>query len=374
MKSAANFLRYFAGWTDKIEGRTLPIRGEFLSYTLRQPVGVVGQIIPWNFPVFIMAGKLAQTLACGNTVVVKPAEQTPLTALRVAELAMEAGFPAGVINVVNGFGETAGAALCVHPDVDKIAFTGHVDTAKIIQKATADTLKRTTYELGGKSPNVIFADCDLEQAVAGAFHAIYFHGGQCCTAGSRLFVERKIHDEFVGRLADRAKARTIGDPLDAATQQGPQVSQEQLDKIMHYVDLGKTQGAKLVTGGERIGSNGYFVEPTVFDDVRDDMAIARDEIFGPVVSVLPFSDVDEMLKRANSTFYGLAAGVFTKNIDKAHLFAKHVKAGTVWVNCYHVIDGPTPFGGFKMSGHGRDFGAACLENYTETKTVTIKLG
>ncbi len=374
MQSAANFLRYFAGWTDKIEGRTLPVRGEFLSYTLRQPVGVVGQIIPWNFPVFIMAGKLAQTLACGNTVVVKPAEQTPLTALRVAEIAMEAGFPPGVINVVNGYGETAGAALCVHPEVDKIAFTGHVDTAKIIQKATADTLKRTTYELGGKSPNVIFADCDIEQAVAGAFHAIYFHGGQCCTAGSRLFVEKKIHDEFVGKLADKAKARKVGDPLDPATQQGPQVSQEQFDKIMRYCDLGTTQGAKLVTGGSRVGSAGYFVAPTIFDNVRDEMAIARDEIFGPVVSVLPFAEVDEMIERANSTFYGLAAGVFTKNIDKAHLFAKHIKAGTVWVNCYHVIDGPTPFGGFKMSGHGRDFGAACLENYTETKTVTIKLG
>jgi aldehyde dehydrogenase (NAD+) len=374
MQSAANFLRYFGGWCDKIEGRTLPIRGEFLSYTLRQPVGVVGQIIPWNFPVFIMAGKLAQTLACGNTVVVKPAEQTPLTALRFAEIAVEAGFPPGVINVVNGFGESAGAALCVHPDVDKIAFTGHVDTAKIIQKATADTLKRTTYELGGKSPNVIFADCDLDQALAGAFHAIYFHGGQCCTAGSRLFVEKKIHDEFVGRLAEKASARKVGDQLDPATQQGPQVSQEQLDKILHYVDLGTKQGAKLVTGGNRIGSNGYFVAPTIFDNVRDDMSIARDEIFGPVVSVLPFSEVDEMIERANSTFYGLAAGVWTKNIDKAHLFAKRVKAGTVWVNCYHVIDGPTPFGGFKMSGHGRDFGTAALEHYTETKTVTIKLG
>jgi aldehyde dehydrogenase (NAD+) len=374
MKGAANFLRYFGGWTDKIEGRTLPVRGDFLSYTLRQPVGVVGQIIPWNFPVFIMCGKLAQTLACGNTVVVKPAEQTPLTALRVAELAAEAGFPAGVINVVNGYGETAGAALCVHPQVDKIVFTGHVDTAKIIQKATADTLKRTTYELGGKSPNVIFADCDMDQAIAGAFHAIYFHGGQCCTAGSRLFVEKKIHDAFVERLAEKAKARKVGDQLDPATEQGPQVSQEQLDKILSYVDLGNKQGAKLVTGGSRVSDKGYFVEPTIFDNVRDDMSIARDEIFGPVVSVLPFTGIDEMIERANSTFYGLAAGVFTKNIDKAHLFAKHVKAGTVWVNCYHVIDGPTPFGGFKMSGHGRDFGAAALDHYTELKTVTIKLG
>jgi aldehyde dehydrogenase (NAD+) len=374
MKGAVNFLRYFAGWTDKIEGRTLPVRGEFLSYTLRQPVGVVGQIIPWNFPVFILAGKLAQTLACGNTVVVKPAEQTPLTALRVAELAIEAGMPPGVINVVNGYGETAGAALCVHPDVNKIAFTGHVDTAKIIQKAAADTMKRTSFELGGKSPNVIFADCDMDQAVAGAFHAIYFHGGQCCTAGSRLFVEKKIHDKFVERMAEAAEARKVGDQLDPATQQGPQVSQEQFDKIMGYVDQGTKQGAKLVTGGKRVGDRGYFVAPTIFDNVRDDMAIARDEIFGPVVSVLPFTDTDEMIERANSTFYGLAAGVWTKNIDKAHLFAKQVKAGTVWVNCYHVIDGPTPFGGFKMSGTGREFGAAAIDLYTEQKTVTIKLG
>lgn len=374
MKGAVNFLRYFAGMADKIEGRTLPIRGEYLSYTLRQPVGVVGQIIPWNFPVFILCGKLAQTLFAGNTVVVKPAEQTPLTALRIGELAVEAGFPAGVVNVVNGYGETAGAALCVHPDVNKIAFTGHVDTAKIIQKATADTMKRTSYELGGKSPNVIFADCDINQAVDGAFHAIYFNGGQCCTAGSRLFVEKKIHDEFVGRLADKAKARRVGDQLDPETQQGPQVSQEQFDKIMGYVDLGQKQGAKLVSGGARVGDKGYFVAPTIFDNVKDEMSIAKDEIFGPVVSVLPFSDVDEMLERANNTFYGLASGVFTKNIDKAHLFAKHVKAGTVWVNCYHVIDGPTPFGGYKQSGTGREFGTAAIELYTELKTVTIKLG
>jgi aldehyde dehydrogenase (NAD+) len=374
MEGVANTLRYYAGWADKVEGRTIPVRGSFLSYTLRQPVGVVGQIIPWNFPLLMLAWKWGPALACGNTVVLKPAEQTPLTALRVGELAIEAGFPPGVVNIINGFGETAGAALVAHPDVDKIAFTGHVDTAKIIQRQAAETLKRTTFELGGKSPNVIFADADLEDAVAGSFHAIYFHGGQCCTAGSRLFVQKKVHKEFVERLAEKAKSRAVGDPLDPSTEQGPQVSQEQLDKILHYVDLGRKQGAKLVAGGDRVGKKGYFVAPTIFDNVKDDMAIARDEIFGPVVSVLPFSDVDEVVDRANKTHYGLAAAVWTKDIDKAHLFAKRVKAGTVWVNCYHVVDTNTPFGGFKMSGQGRENGEAAIEHYTELKTVTVKLG
>ena len=374
MQGVANTLRYYGGWADKIEGKTVPVRGSFLSYTLRQPVGVVGQIIPWNFPLLMLAWKWGPALACGNTIVMKPAEQTPLTALRIGELAIEAGFPPGVINLVNGFGETAGAALVGHPDVDKIAFTGHVDTAKIIQKQAADTLKRTTFELGGKSPNVIFADADMDAAVAGAFHAIYFHGGQCCTAGSRLFVEKKAHKDFVAHLAEKAKARHIGDPLDPTTEQGPQVSSEQLEKILHYIDLGKKEGAKLVTGGVRRGDRGFFVEPTIFDGVKDDMAIARDEIFGPVVSVLPFDNMEDLVERANKTNYGLAAAVWTKDIDKAHLFAKRVKAGTVWVNCYHVVDTTTPFGGFKMSGQGRENGEAALEHYTETKTVTVKLG
>jgi len=369
----ANTLRYYAGWADKIEGRTIPVRGDFLSYTLRQPVGVVGQIIPWNFPLLMLAWKWGPALSCGNTVVMKPAEQTPLSALRMGELAIEAGFPAGVINLINGFGETAGAALVAHPDVDKIAFTGHVDTAKIIQRQAAETLKRATFELGGKSPNVIFADADLDDAVTGAFHAIYFHGGQCCTAGSRLFVEQKVHDVFVERLVDKARARRLGDPLDPSTEQGPQVSREQMDKILHYVDLGKTQGAKLLTGGDRVGDRGFFVEPTIFDDVKDHMAIARDEIFGPVVSVLPFQKVEEVIERANNTSYGLAAAIWTKDIDKAHLFARKVKAGTVWVNCYNVVDANTPFGGFKMSGQGRENGEAALEHYTELKTVTVKL-
>jgi aldehyde dehydrogenase (NAD+) len=368
-----NTLRYYAGWADKIEGKTVPVRGNFLSYTLRQPVGVVGQIIPWNFPLLMLAWKWGPALACGNTIVMKPAEQSPLTALRVAALAQEAGIPDGVINMIPGYGETAGAALVTHPDVDKIAFTGHVDTAKIIQKAAADTLKRTTFELGGKSPNVIFADCDMQQAVDGAFHAIYFHGGQCCTAGSRLFVEEPIRKEFVERLAEKAKARKVGDPLSTDTEQGPQVSQEQLDKILHYVKVGQDQGARMVVGGKRVGKEGFFVEPTIFDGVKDEMTIAKDEIFGPVVSVLPFKNLDELIPRANNTMYGLAAAVFTKNIDKAHTFAREVKAGTVWVNCYHVVDTTTPFGGFKMSGQGRENGEAALEHYTETKTVTVKL-
>jgi aldehyde dehydrogenase (NAD+) len=374
LQGAVNTLRYYAGWADKIEGRTVPVRGSFLSYTLRQPVGVVGQIIPWNFPLLMLAWKWGPALACGNTVVMKLAEQTPLTGIRMGELLLEAGFPDGVVNILNGFGETAGAAIVVHPGVDKIAFTGHVDTAKIIQKAAADSLKRVTFELGGKSPNVIFADANMEQAVAGAFHAIYFHCGQCCTAGSRLFVEEKIHREFVDRLTARANKRKLGDPLDAATEQGPQVSQEQMDKILGYVDLGQKQGATLLTGGRRSGDKGFFVEPTIFDNVNDDMAIAKDEIFGPVVSVLPFKGIDEVIQRANNTYYGLAAAIWTKDIDKAHIFAKQVKAGTVWVNCYHVVDTTTPFGGFKMSGQGRENGEAVLEHYTETKTVTVKLG
>jgi aldehyde dehydrogenase (NAD+) len=374
VQGVANSLRYYAGWADKIEGRTPPVRGNHLTYTLRQPVGVVGQIIPWNFPLLMLAWKWGPALACGNTIVMKPAEQTPLTALVAAELAIEAGFPPGVINIVNGLGETAGAAIVAHPGVDKVAFTGHVDTAKIIQKTAADTLKRVTFELGGKSPNVIFADADMEQAVEGAFHAIYFHCGQCCTAGSRLFVEERVHSEFVERLAEKSKGRRIGDPLDPATEQGPQVSDEQMRKILGYVEIGKKEGAKLVSGGRRLGDRGFFVEPTVFDRVTDDMTIARDEIFGPVVSVLPFRTIDEAVERANKTHYGLAAAIWTKDIDKAHLFAKKVQAGTVWINCYHMVDTSTPFGGFKMSGQGRENGEAALEHYTELKTVTIRLG
>jgi aldehyde dehydrogenase (NAD+) len=366
-------LRYYAGFADKIEGRTVPLEGNFLSYTLRQPVGVVGQIIPWNFPLLMLAWKWGPALACGNAIVMKLAEQTPITGIRMAELALEAGFPEGVINVLNGMGETTGDAIVRHPGIDKIAFTGHVDTAKIIQKNAADSLKRCTFELGGKSPNVIFADANIDEAVAGAFHAIYFHAGQCCTAGSRLFVEKSIQDEFVEKFAAKAKQRRLGDPLDESSEQGPQVSQEQMDKILGYCDKGQKEGAQLVTGGKRHGEKGYFVEPTVFNNVKDEMAIARDEIFGPVVSVLPFKNFDEMVQRANDTYYGLAAGIWTKNLDKAHNYAREVKAGTVWINCYHVVTPLTPFGGFKMSGQGRENGEAVLEHYTESKTVTIKL-
>jgi aldehyde dehydrogenase (NAD+) len=373
LQGVVSGLRYYAGFADKIEGRTVPVEGNFLSYTLRQPVGVVGQIIPWNFPLLMLAWKWGPALACGNTIVMKLAEQTPLTGMKMCELALEAGFPEGVINVLNGFGETTGAAIVEHPGVDKIAFTGHVDTAKIIQAAAAKTLKRCTFELGGKSPNVIFADADLDQAVRGAYHAIYFHAGQCCTAGSRLFVEEPIRQEFVNRLAALAKQRKLGDPLDESTEQGPQVSQEQLDKILGYCEKGQKQGAELVCGGKRYGERGFFVEPTIFNNVKDDMEIARDEIFGPVVSVLPFKNFDEMLQRANDTYYGLAAGIWTRDLTKAHTYAREVQAGTVWINCYHVVTPQTPFGGYKMSGQGRENGEAVLEHYTEIKTVTINL-
>ncbi|MCA8984641.1 MAG: aldehyde dehydrogenase family protein [Planctomycetaceae bacterium] len=369
----AAWFRYYAGFADKIEGRSIPQDNNTFSYTLRQPVGVVGQIIPWNFPLLMLAWKWAPALACGNTIVMKLAEQTPLTGLKMAELARQAGFPDGVINVLNGMGETTGAAIVEHPGIDKIAFTGHVDTAKIIQKAAAHTLKRCTFELGGKSPNVIFADADLPKAVACASEAIFFNAGQCCTAGSRLFVERSIQQEFVEELAKVARQRRLGNPLDSATEQGPQVSREQFDKILGYVEKGRQEGAELVTGGNRFGDEGFFIEPTIFNQVSDEMTIARDEIFGPVVSVLPFEDMHEMLDRANDTYYGLAAAIWTKDIDKAHLYAREVKAGTVWINCYHQYSPLTPFGGFKMSGNGRENGEAVLDHYTETKTVTIKL-
>ena len=375
IQGVVNSLRYYGGWADKIEGRTVPVRGNFLCYTLRQPVGVVGQIIPWNFPLMMMAWKIGPALACGNTIVLKPAEQTPLSALRLAELAVEAGLPPGVLNIVNGFGETAGAALCVHPDVDKIAFTGHVDTAKIIQRATADTLKRTSYELGGKSPNVIFADADLDEAVDGAFHAIYFHGGQCCTAGSRLFVEEKIRDEFVSRLAAKARRRIIGDPLDPATEQGPQVSERADGQNPGLCGPGTKTGCQAGLG-RQTGRPAWLLRRA--DDFRRRSRRHGDrpgrDFWARSSACCRSRRAEEVFDRANRTYYGLAAGVWTKDIDKAHLFAKHVKAGTVWVNCYHIVDTTTPFGGFKMSGHGRENGEAALDLYSEMKTVTVKLG
>ncbi|WP_313805874.1 aldehyde dehydrogenase family protein [Sphingobium sp.] len=368
---AINSLRYYAGWADKIEGATIPARGDVFAYTLREPVGVIGQIIPWNFPLLMLAWKWGPALAAGNTIVMKPAEQTPLSALYLGQLALEAGFPAGVINLLNGPGESVGDAIVTHGGVDKIAFTGSGATARIIQKRAADTLKRCTFELGGKSPIVVFADADLDQAVESAYSANFWHAGQCCSAGTRIYVEDAIRPEFVSRLADKVNARNLGHQLDPASTQGPQVSQEQSDKIFGYLEAGQREGARLVTGGQRHGNQGYFIQPTIFDDVTDSMSIAREEIFGPVASILGFSDAQTVIDRANDTPFGLAAAVFTKNIDRANRFVQQVKAGFVWVNCYFILDASLPFGGVKQSGFGRDNGEAALEQYTEYKTVVV---
>lgn len=366
-------LRYYAGFADKIHGQTIPVRGNYFTYTRREPVGVVGQIIPWNFPMLMTAWKWGPALAAGCTIVMKPAEQTPLTCLRMARLAQKAGIPDGVINVVPGYGPTAGASVVKHPGIDKVAFTGEYRTAQIIMSDAAKTLKRLTFELGGKSPNIVFADADLDAAALGSHFGLYFNQGQCCCAGSRLFVEERVYDEFVDKLANMNHSRKLGDPLDPETEQGPQVDQAQFDKIMHYIDLGNQQGAKCVTGGQRFGDVGYFVQPTLFADVTDDMAIAQDEIFGPVLSVLKFKNIDEIVQRANNTTFGLAAAVWTRDVGKAHRLAKEIKAGTIWVNCYDVFDAAAPFGGFKMSGMGRELGEQGLQAYLETKTVTVAM-
>jgi aldehyde dehydrogenase (NAD+) len=366
-------LRYYAGYADKIHGSTLPIRGEYMAYTRREPVGVVGQIIPWNFPMLMTAWKWGPALAAGCTIVMKPAEQTPLTCLRMAQLAQNAGIPNGVINIVPGFGPTAGGSIVKHPGVDKVAFTGEHRTAQIIMREASETLKRLTFELGGKSPNVILADADLDAAAVGTNFGLFFNQGQCCCAGSRVFVEDRVHDEFVDKLKSLAESRRLGNPLAPDTEQGPQVDRAQFDKIMSYIDKGNAAGANCITGGHRFGEQGYFVEPTIFDNVTDDMEIARDEIFGPVMSVLKFSDWEELIERANNTCFGLAAAVWTRDVAKAHDFARRVRAGTIWVNCYDVFDAAAPFGGFKMSGQGRELGEAGLQAYTETKTVTISL-
>ncbi len=370
---AVDALRYYAGWADKIHGQTIPVNGNFFTYTRREPVGVVGQIIPWNFPMMMVSWKWGPALASGCTIVMKPAEQTPLTCLRLARLAQKAGIPDGVINVVPGFGPTAGAAIVQHPGIDKVAFTGSGETAQVIMRQAAHSLKRLTFELGGKSPNIVFADANLTAAAIGAQVAIYLNQGQCCCAGSRLFVEDSIHDQFVESVVETSRQRKVGDPFDPTTQQGPQIDKTQFDKIMDYIELGKKEGATCATGGKRVGSKGFFIEPTVFTSVEDSMAIAREEIFGPVLSVLKFSDTDELVRRANATHFGLAAAIWTRDIARAHDVARRLRAGTVWVNCYDVLDAAAPFGGFKQSGFGRELGERGLDPYLETKTVTVSL-
>ena len=377
---SADLFHYMAGWTTKLEGNTIPISvpyapgAKFHAFTVREPVGVVGQIIPWNFPLLMAAWKLGPVLATGNCVVLKPAEQTPLTALRLGEILQEAGVPDGVVNIVTGMGETAGAALAAHDDVDKVAFTGSTEVGKMIVNAAAGNLKKVTLELGGKSPNIIFKDTDdLEATIAGAASAIFFNHGQCCCAGSRLYVEKDIFDDVVQGVSAAADAIKLGPGLAADTEMGPLVSDEQLERVTGYMNAGQEAGANCVTGGTRRGDSGYFVSPTVITDARDDMSIVREEIFGPVVVADPFDDPEEIIARSNDSTYGLAAGIWTRDIAKAHRTAARLRAGTVWVNCYNIFDAALPFGGYKQSGWGREMGHEVLDLYTETKAVCLGL-
>jgi acyl-CoA reductase-like NAD-dependent aldehyde dehydrogenase len=376
---AIGLLRYFGGWPTKIHGETTPVSvpyfpgAKFLHYTVREPVGVVGAIIPWNFPLLMAVERLAPALACGNAIVLKPAEQTPLSALWFAELLLEAGLPPGVVNVVPGFGPTAGAAIARHMGIDKVTFTGSTEVGREVVKASAGNMKRISMELGGKSPNIVFADADLDSAAKGIFMGIFYNQGQCCSAGSRVFIERPAYDRMLSALAERAKTIRLGNPLDPKTHMGPLVTAEQRDRVLSYIESGKKEGAQLLAGGAAVPGLGYFVQPTVFGGVKDDMKIAREEIFGPVVSVLPFDTLDEVMDRANSTDYGLVAAVWTKDVKKAHLAAQKLKAGTVWINCYHFVDAAAPWGGVKQSGYGREKGQYALENYTSLKSVWVDL-
>jgi phenylacetaldehyde dehydrogenase len=374
---AIDHFRYYAGWATKIEGNTIPFsgapQGKFFAYTTREPVGVVGQIIPWNFPLLMAAWKLGPALATGCTIVLKPAEQTPLTALRLGELIQEAGFPDGVVNIIPGYGETAGAALAAHDDVDKVAFTGSTEVGKLIIHAAAGNLKKVSLELGGKSPNIVLEDADMEATIPGAASAIFFNQGQTCCAGSRLFIQKDIFDKVVEGISDRASKIRVRHGFDPDCDMGPLVSEEQLNRVVGYMDSGKAEGAKATVGGSREGTKGYFVKPTVLVNTTDKMKVVQEEIFGPVVTASPFSSVDEIAAKANDTVYGLAAGIWTRDIKKAHALAAKIKAGTVWINCYNVFDATMPFGGYKQSGWGREMGHEVLKNYTEVKSVCAAL-